>query len=219
MKLWITTLLITLFMNGCATNFQRKSLGTFGVLQQTERVAYLDRLNAGKRYDELMLALFPDARHGGQVPLMNREEDEQDFFWLRGKTEYQFPFPPEFPLYYFFSWKLASPDPQASRLMNARGRVGLMLIRSLCAKSSQTSLQWNAMLEGGIFPNAQLRKGREWQEAVNWALDLHSKMMIPMDGNWDWYCGPGNSLGTTEAARRYYETLDKIQKSNLAEVK
>ncbi|WP_143694766.1 hypothetical protein [Variovorax sp. JS1663] len=170
-------LLVIMALSGCASNIQRKPLYSQGQMQYGSRVALLDRLKNEKKYDELMLVLFPDLRNGGVVPLMNKEESEADFFWLRQETALSPPAAVDFPLY--LSWKLAFSDVNASRLMNARGRILLMLDSSLCIKNSRVSFPWMALVEGGLFNNMKLREGRMWFDAVNAALNWHGTAVDP----------------------------------------
>lgn len=213
MKLLASLLLLVISSSAGAEDAQPRTLYSQGQLQYGERVAYLTRLKQEKKYDELMFALFPEVRNGGTIPRLNKEEDEQDFFWLRNETSIPPPHVVDFPLYYFLSWKLAFADVHSSRHMNALGRVRLMLDANLCIKDSRFSTPWNTLVEGGAFNNMQLREGKEWLEAVDYALNWHGKAILVFD-NKEWYCGPNNAIPSTEVADRYLETLRKIRESN-----
>jgi len=212
MKLLVSLLLVISLSVG-AENTQPRTLYSQGQLQFGERVAYLARLKKEKKYDELMFALFPDVRKGGMIPRLNKEEDEQDFFWLRSETAVPPPNDVDFPLYYFLSWKLAFADVSSSRYMNALGRIRLMLDANLCIKNSRFSTPWNVLVEGGAFNNMQLREGKEWLQAVDYALNWHGKAIMVFDKK-EWYCGPNNAIPSSEVADRYRETLRKIRESN-----
>lgn len=219
MKTSISSFLVSAVLAGCASNIQTKTLYSPGNSQPNDpRIALLDRLKKENKYEELMFTIFPDARNRGTVPFMNAEESEQDFFWLRGKAELPPPTDADFPLYYFFSWKLAFPHKEHSRRVNARGKVGLMLMSSLCIKDTPYSAPLVALVEGGTFNNMRLREGREWLVAIDNALDWHAKW-VPVFGDREWFCGPGNTLPRSEVAERYSATLKKIRQANSEKLK
>jgi len=182
------------------------------------RESLLNRLKTGKRYDEMLLVLFPTIRKDVSVNPLTQEEQIQDFIWLRSVTAVPPPNNVDFPLYYFYSWKLASADIYGSRYHNARGRIRLMLDASLCKKNSSFSAPWNLIVEGGVFDHKKMRAEKEWLLAVDDAINWHAKAIDPFD-NKDWYCGPQNSIPSSEIVERYRGTLEKIREANLEKLK
>lgn len=212
MRTSVSFLLVVVALSGCTSNIQRKTFYAPGQVQYDSRVALLDRLKHEKKYDELMLVLFPDFRKTGLVPVINKEENEVDFFWLRQETARPPPGKVDFPLFYFFSWKLAFADVRNSRFMNARGRIGLMLDSGFC-RNSRASTPWIALVEGGVFNNMKLREDRAWYDAVNAALNWHGTIVDSTD-NKEWFCGAQNTLPSSEIAARHFEMIKKIRQVN-----